>query len=267
MNMNANVKSDGRDGLFMVGAAAAIAALAVLALSGCAASSEPAASQTRSPSAERAAGQTRLRIGIIGAGKMGGTLGEHWVNAGHEVLLSSRHPEQLKPLAERLGPLARVGAPREAAAFGEVLLVSVPYGALPQVGRDYAEEMKGKVVLETGNPYPSRDGDMAWDARRRGTGIASAEYMPGVRLVRAFNTIPHTVLRREGRYAGGWVAVPLASDDPQALEVAARLVRDAGFEPVVVGPLARAKEFDYGTAVYGRALTAGQLRRGLGLTP
>jgi hypothetical protein len=214
-----------------------------------------------------AAGQTRLKIGIIGAGQIGGTLGEHWVKAGHEILFSSRHPENLKPLADRLGPLARVGTPREAATFGEVILVSVPYGALPRVGRDHAEELRGKVVLDPGNPFPQRDGPMADEARRRGTGTASLAYLGAVRLVRAFNTIPASILKSEARRQGERIAVPLASDDPQALEVAARLVRDAGFEPVLVGPLARSKDFDVGTAVFGRGLTARELRRSLGLEP
>lgn len=208
-----------------------------------------------------------LKIGIIGAGKIGGTLGELWVKAGHEVLLSSRHPEQLKELAQRLGPKARAGFPQEAAAFGEVVLISVPYGALPQVGRDYAAELRGKVVLDTGNPFPDRDGEMATPARRKGTGVASAEFLPGVRLVRAFNSIPHFALRSEAHRQGERVAVPLAADDEAALKLAARLVEDAGFEPVIVGSLARAKEFDAGTAVFGKALTARQLRRGLGLGP
>ncbi|MEE8216047.1 MAG: NAD(P)-binding domain-containing protein [Acidiferrobacterales bacterium] len=206
-----------------------------------------------------------LKIGIIGAGRIGGTLGELWVKAGYEVLLSSRHPDQLKPLAARLGPRARAGFPREAATFGEVVLISVPYGALPQVGRDYAAELKGKVVLETGNPFPGRDGDMAIPARDKGTGVASAEFLPGVRLVRAFNTIPYDDLRGEAHRKGERVAVPLASDDQAALEIASRLVEDAGFEPVVVGPLARAHEFDVGSAVFAQALTARELRRALGI--
>lgn len=206
-----------------------------------------------------------LKIGIIGAGRIGGTLGELWVKAGYEVLLSSRHPDQLKPLAARLGPRARAGFPREAATFGEVVLISVPYGALPQVGRDYAAELRGKVVLETGNPFPGRDGDMAIPARDKGTGVASAEFLPGVRLVRAFNTIPYYDLRSEAHRKGERVAVPLASDDQAALEIASRLVEDAGFEPVVVGPLARAHEFDVGSAVFAQALTAHELRRALGI--
>src|SRR4051794_18059563 len=101
------------------------------------------------------------KIGIIGAGHIGGTLAELWVKAGHPVIISSRHPEELKPLAEKLGALCTVGTVEEAASQGEVILISVPYAALPQLGKDYAKELKDKVVLETGNPYPQRDGEMA----------------------------------------------------------------------------------------------------------
>jgi predicted dinucleotide-binding enzyme len=87
----------------------------------------------------------------------------------------------------------------------------------------------------------------------------------GVRLVRAFNTVGSGALRSESHRAGDKVAVPLAADDEAALKIAIQLVQDAGFEPVVVGPLARAKEFDTGTPVYGKALTAAELRRGLGM--
>lgn len=205
------------------------------------------------------------KIGIIGAGNIGGALATHWAKAGHEVLLSSRHPEELKELAASLGPKARVGTPRQAAEFGEIVLISVPYHATPQVGRDLASELKGKIVLDTGNPYPSRDGQMAEDARRRGTGVTSAEYLPGVKLVRAFNAINSRPLVTEAHRAGERIGIPLASDDAQALAVAQRLVRDAGFDPVVVGPLSRAKEFDVGSKVYTELLTAAQLRRALGL--
>jgi hypothetical protein len=218
-------------------------------------------------SAQESASGRPMKIGIIGSGRIGGTLGTLWVKAGHEALFSSRHPEELKDLVEGLGPKARAGMPGDAAAFGEVVLISIPYHAVPQVGRDFAAELVGKVVLETGNPYPSRDGEMAVEARNKGMGIASAEYLPGVRLVRAFNTIPHTALRSEAHRAGDRVAIPLAGDDPEALAVASRLVKDAGFEPVVVGPLSRAKDFDIGTAVYARALTARELRKALGINP
>lgn len=206
-----------------------------------------------------------LRIGIIGTGHIGGALAKLWSKAGYELMISSRHPQELESLARSLGPKVHVGTPRQAAAFGNVVLISIPYGALPQVGRDLAPELAGKVVLDTGNPYPKRDGPMADEARREGTGVASAKYLPGARLVRAFNAIKYTDLESEAHRSGELAAIPLAGDDPQALAVAQRLVRAAGFEPVVVGNLAAAKKFDVGTSVYVKLLTAPQLRRALGL--
>jgi len=207
----------------------------------------------------------KLKIGIIGTGRIGGALAEHWARAGHQLMVSSRHPEQLKPLAQRLGPQVAVGTPEQAAAFGEVVLISVPYGALPQVGRDYGAALRGKVVLETGNPFTSRDGEMAEAARAKGTGVASAEYLPGVRLVRAFTCVPHTAVLNDAHRSGERIGVPLAADDAEALKLAERLVRDAGFDPVAVGGLARAKDFDVGSPVFGRAMTARELRQTLGL--
>jgi len=206
-----------------------------------------------------------IKIGIIGTGRIGGTLATHWAKAGHEVLLSSRHPEELKDLADSLGRRARVGTPKEAAAFGEVVLISVPYAALPELGRDLSRELAGKVVLETGNPYPGRDGAMAEEARRKGTGAASTEFLPGVKLVRAFNAISYRDLQSQAHRGGQLVAIPIAGNDADALEVAQRLVRDAGFEPVVVGSLDRAKEFDVGSPVYVKSLTGPELRKELGL--
>lgn len=206
-----------------------------------------------------------MKIGVIGAGKIGGAVGIHWAKAGHEVFFSSRHPEQLADLVKRAGPKARAGTPREAAVFGEVLLISVPYGAIPQVGQDFAKEMAGKVVLETGNPFPTRDGPMAEPALAKGAGLASAEFLPGVRLVRAFTSVPAAAIANDAHRAGERIAVPLAGDDKEAVEIAARLVREAGFEPVVVGGLASAKKFDRGTNVFGQSLTAAELRRKLGI--
>lgn len=215
----------------------------------------------------RAWGQSAapLKIGVIGSGRVGGTIGGLWVKAGYEVMFSAREIGEVRELVAGLGPRARAGTPREAAAFGEVVLVSVPYSALPQIGRDYAAELKGKAVLDTCNPIQGRDGDMAVAARAKGTGVASVEFLPGVRLVRAFNCVGYNSMRSEAHRAGERLAIPLAADDQAALNIAIRLVEDAGFEPVVVGPLARAKEFDVGTPVFGRALTARELRKVLGI--
>jgi predicted dinucleotide-binding enzyme len=212
-------------------------------------------------------GARPMKIGIIGSGHIGGTLAKLWVAAGHEVLLSSRHPDELRALAKQLGPRARVGTPREAASFGDVVLVSVPYKALPELGRDLKAELAGKIVLDTCNPYPGRDGEMAGEARKKGTGVASPEFLPGTRLVRAFNAISAGSLAGEAHRKPPLVGIPLAGDDAEALKIAQRLVSDAGFDPVVVGGLARAKEFDVGTPVYTKLLTAAELRKALGPVP
>ena len=201
-----------------------------------------------------------LRIGIIGAGRIGGAVGLQWARAGHEILFSSRHPEELSELVERAGPRTRAGLPDEAARFGEVVMIAVPYGALPQVGNDYAPLMRGKVVIDCSNPYPDRDGPMAQVALDKGTGIASAEYLPGVRLIRAFNAINYRSVESEAHRPGVKVAIPIAGDDEEAVRITSELVVDAGFEPVVVGPLERAFTFDQGSDVYVTNMTAPQLR-------
>jgi hypothetical protein len=192
-----------------------------------------------------------LKIGIIGSGRIGGTLGEIWLKAGHEVMFSSLDLEHDKALAARLGGKARAGTSREAAAFGEVVLMAVPYSALPQLGRDLAPYIKGKVVLDACNPFASRDGEIANWAREKGVGLASAELLPGARLVRAFNAIGYSRLPEIAKRRGERVGMPMAGDDAKAIAVASRLVRDAGFEPVVVGTLAKGRHLIPGTPLAG----------------
>ena len=201
-----------------------------------------------------------IRIGIIGTGKIGGALARHWVNAGHEVLISSRHPEGLEPLADELGPRARVGTPSEAAEFGDVVLVSVPYSAMPQVGAEYGSLLAGKVVLDTSNPVARRDGAITEYALGLGSGVATAQFLPGARIVRAFNCIPAASLANQPNRQPNRIAIPLAGDDAEALEVAQRLVDDAGFDGVVVGPLEIARNFDLGQPLARGDLSADELR-------
>src|SRR5471030_3166654 len=106
------------------------------------------------PLSARAVGEAagKMKIGVIGSGRVGSTVGELWVKAGHEVMFSSLDLEHDKALAARLGAGARAGTSKEAAAFGEVLFIAVPYAALPQVGRDLGDALKGKIVLDASNP-------------------------------------------------------------------------------------------------------------------
>jgi predicted dinucleotide-binding enzyme len=206
-----------------------------------------------------------MKIGFIGSGNIGGAIGELLAKAGHDVFFSSRNPDNLKPLVARVGPRARAGTPKEAIAFGDVVFIGVPYSSMPQIGQDYAGALKGKIVLDAGNPNVRRDGPMAEPAVAKGAGLATAEHLPGARIVRAFNQLNFKVFLSEAHRTGDRVAVPLASDDKEALAVAARLVTDAGFEPVVVGPLAAGKSFDSSQPIFLKAMTSRELRAALKL--
>lgn len=206
-----------------------------------------------------------MKIGFIGSGNIGGAIGELLAKAGHEVFFSSRNPDNLKPLVARVGPRARAGTPKEAIAFGDVVFIGVPFSSMPQIGQDYAAALKGKIVLDAGNPNVRRDGAIAEAAVAKGAGLATAELLPGARIVRAFNQLNNKVFLSEAHRAGERLAVPIAGDDKEALTVASRLVTDAGFEPVVVGPLAAGKSFDSSQPIFLKAMTARELRAALKL--
>jgi predicted dinucleotide-binding enzyme len=201
-----------------------------------------------------------VKIGIIGSGNIGGTVGTLWVKAGHQVLFSSRHPEELKQLVEGLGPLARAGTVREALTFGDVIFIGVPYGAYPQIGKDYPREFTGKIVLDAGNAAQARDGDITKETRENGIGITSAKYLSGARIVRAFNTMSFRRLESNANRPGARMAIPIAGDDKEALAVAQTLVRDAGFDPVIIGGLESAKIFAQGGPLYGQDITAQEMQ-------
>lgn len=222
-----------------------VVALGCLSLAANAATPEVAA-----PATAAAPDTNRLKIGIVGSGQVGGALGGVWVKNGHDVMFSSRNIDHDRALAETLGPNARAGTPREAAAFGDVVMVSVPYGALPAVGRDLRELIRGKVVIDTCNPFVARDGEVATWAREKGAGLASAELLPGARIVRAFNAIGAARMG-QAHQRPGRVGMPIAGDDPRAVEVASRLIRDIGFEPVLIGGLAMGRHLMPGTALAG----------------
>jgi predicted dinucleotide-binding enzyme len=217
------------------------------------------------PTGVRAQGASPARIGIIGSGHIGGTIGGLWIKKGHQVAFSSRHPEELKPMVAELGSLARAGTVQEAIAFGDVLFIAVPYGAVPQIGKDYSAAMKGKVMLDACNAVSARDGAVADEVEQNGIGVTTQKYFPGVRIVRAFNTMSYMIFAREANRPDPKLAVPIAGDDPQAVQIAAGLVRDAGFDPVVVGKLADARRFQRGQPGYGQSVSASELKQKLSL--
>jgi len=216
-------------------------------------------------SPDRAYAAAPTRIGVIGAGSLGGTVGGLWVKAGHEVMFSSRHPDQLAAMVRELGSRASVGLPAAAAEFGTVLLLAVPFEALPQVGRDLRSAYRGKIVLDSTNPWGSNSADVYREARELGVAQTVVKYMPGARLVRAFSAVDATVAETSASRTGGRIGMPIASDDAEAMRVAAELVRDAGCDPVIVGNLAAATAFQHGGPGFRAHLTAPELRRRLGL--
>ena len=208
-----------------------------------------------------------MKIGVIGAGRIGSTFGALWVKAGHEVMFSDRDPEAVKRAMNGLGPRASAGSVQEAVAFGEAILIAVPYGALPAIRDQVGAQLKGKVVIDPNNPVPARDGEMGAQAKEKGAGVSTAALLPGARLVRAFNSWGYALMAREANRPAPRMAIPVAADDPVALKVGMQLVSDAGFDPVNAGSLADSKAFDLGSSVSGRVMSADELRQALKLKP
>lgn len=216
-----------------------------------------------------AAAQAKRPIGIIGAGNIGAGIGALWIKAGHPVMFSSRNPDELADLVAKLGPLAKAGTVAQAIAFGDALFIAVPYAALPQIGADYKDALKGKIILDANNAVPARDGEaIVKEADTNGIGITSQKYLAGTRLVRAFNTVGAKIFETQAGRPDPKFGIPIAGDDPEAVRVASELVRDAGFEPVVAGGLASAKKFQQrGGGAYGFQGTAAELKAKLDSIP
>jgi predicted dinucleotide-binding enzyme len=206
-----------------------------------------------------------MRIGIIGAGKMGGAIGTLLADAGHEVLLSSRHPEQLGERSRNIG--GQCGPIIQAATWGEVLLLALPFFATEDLDMAVKDALIGKVVIDAGNPFPERDGHAAAEVAAAGTGSGTwtLARLYGAKVVKAFNTVNWQVLGAQAHRDGDRLGVPLAGDDAAALELVAQLVRDCGCDPVIVGDLASSARFDPGTAVWNSSMSGPELRRALGL--
>ncbi|HKW03459.1 MAG TPA: NADPH-dependent F420 reductase [Vicinamibacterales bacterium] len=208
-----------------------------------------------------------MKIGIVGAGMIGSTLAKLWADAGHDVIVSSRHPDELLDLVERIGARATPGTPLEAAAFGQIVLLTVPLKSIPDLANELKQELAGKIVMDTGNAYERRDGMAATDATSDPNGSAAwaAAMFPGARWVKAFNTVYFKTLLSEAHREGDRVGIPLASDDGDALDVVAELVRNAGFDPVIIGALARGKEFEPNTPMYNTGKSGRELRAFFGV--
>ena len=198
--------------------------------------------------------QAPLKVGMIGSGREGSALGSLFVKAGHPVMFSSRNPERLKDLAAGLGPLAQAGTVEQAVAFADVIALVVPYPAIEGIAKAQGAEIAKKaLVLDVSNPIPRRDGEeyVKKISDAGGAGLMTARLLAGARVVRGFNAIGSTQLAGLSHRAGDPVGVPIAGDDASAITLAEKLIREIGFEPVLVGGLAMGKYLVPGTPLAG----------------
>jgi len=203
-----------------------------------------------------------MRIGIIGAGNIGATTARLFAQAGHEVVVSnSRGPETLRDLVAELGPNAKAGTVDEAARFGDVVLLAVPWRspeALPS-----PNTVRGKIVIDAMNPYAA--GGKLADLGDSTSSEATVRHLPGARIVKAFNTINYQHLATQGRAElpeAQRRAIFVASDDAEAKAVVSRLISEIGFAPVDTGGLREGgRRQQPNTPVYNVVLTADEAQQ------
>ncbi|MER5221654.1 MULTISPECIES: NADPH-dependent F420 reductase [Streptomyces] len=201
-----------------------------------------------------------MRIGIIGAGRVGSTLARRLAGIGHEVTIAnSRGPETLKDLVSQInGPIRAVTA-QEAARFGQLVVVAIPYGRINELP---IAELRDKVVVDACNYFPERDGHDPDLDEDRTTSSEKLRALTGADLVKAFNAIHWQNLRDRGRPKGdpARLAIPLSGDDEEAKAVVAGLIRDLGFDPVDAGYLGRGgRRHQPGTTAFTAELSAAEL--------
>jgi 8-hydroxy-5-deazaflavin:NADPH oxidoreductase len=202
-----------------------------------------------------------MKIGIIGTGNIGGTAARLFARAGHEVAVSnSRGPETLQGLVRELGDRVQAVTVEEAARFGDLLLVAIPFGKYRELP---AESFYGKVVIDAGNYYPSRDGNFAeLDSGETTSSEMFSAHLRGARLVKGFNTIYYLHLAEQGDTSLPLEkrrAIFIAGDDSQAKELVAKLIEEIGFAAVDTGFLNEGgRRQQPGASVYNEMLTVEQ---------
>ncbi|MDH7795282.1 MULTISPECIES: NAD(P)-binding domain-containing protein [unclassified Beijerinckia] len=216
-----------------------------------------------SPAFAQVIGNPKPKIATIGAGRQGGTLGTLFAKAGFEVMFSALDPDALKDLVTAAGPNTQAGTTAQAVAFGDVVLIAVPYTAMAQIGKDFGSGLATKqLVLDISNPIAGRDGaDLVKQVNDEGgAGLAAAKILPGARIVRAFNAINYAALPKAAHRSGESLGIPIAGDDAKAIALASSLIKDIGFEAVLVGGLAKGKYLVPGTPLAGEH-TPDELRK------
>jgi len=201
-------------------------------------------------------------IGLIGAGHIGSQLARLAVAHGYDVIVSnSRGPETLKALVDELGPHARAGTAAEAAQAGDIVVVTIP---LKHIGDVPVAPLAGKIVIDTNNYYPERDGHIQeLDEERTTTSELLQRHLPASKVVKAFNHIYAAALTTDGQQAGtpNRRALAISGNDANAKATVSRLIDQFGFDVVDMGALADSWRIQRDTPGYGPRRTADELRR------
>ncbi len=204
-----------------------------------------------------------MKIGIIGSGNIGGNLGKHWAKAGHEVLFSSRHPEELKNLASEAGNNAKAMGIKEAfEANADVYLLAMPFKAIDDIAKTYSAQYSNKLIIDATNPYPERDGEMA--QKVRDANYSASEYtamkFSTAKTAKAFNSIKAEHLRDRAFRTTDKLTIPYAAQDIESRYVTKKLIEDMGFDTLFVGNLSDTQIMDPDQAIYGQSLTHDELK-------
>jgi 8-hydroxy-5-deazaflavin:NADPH oxidoreductase len=206
-----------------------------------------------------------MNIGIVGSGNIGATAARLFAEAGHDVAVSnSRGPETLEGLVAAIGPRARASTVEEAADFGEVVLVAIPFFAYETLPTDL---LAGKIVVDAMNYYPGRDGEMDLDGL--GSSELLARHLPDARVVKAFNTMYYETLGAGGRPdapPAERLVLFVAGDDAEAKAVVLELIEEIGFTAVDVGTLEDGRKQQPGSPIYNVPMNEAQAREELAET-
>jgi predicted dinucleotide-binding enzyme len=194
-----------------------------------------------------------MKIGVIGSGGIGGTIGGLWAKAGHEVLFSSRHPEKLTSLLIEAGNGARAGTIAEAAEFADVIFLAVYYWTTDEAIAA-AGSLDGKIIMDATNPYIRTDDGQIQRVPGVSSALELAQKTPHAKVVKAYNTLPTATFAREHHRSEPY-ALFYCGDDADAKAIVAQLISDSGFAGIDTGNLSRVIHQEPGGALYNNPLT------------
>ena len=200
-----------------------------------------------------------MKIGVIGAGRIGANAARLFARSGHEVVISnSRGPETLSGIVEEIGNNTRAATMEEAADFGDVVLEAIPFGRYEELP---ANRLAGKVVIDASNYYPQRDGEIDFDGLTSTEAVA--RHLSGARVAKAFNTMYYERLANGGR-PGFPVeerqVLFVAGDDEEAKGIVSRLIEEIGFAPIDTGSLKDSYRQEPGAPIYNNPMTPERAR-------